>query len=201
MSSLFKEVQHLNETQLSIHNSLLDYRSLQKRNKRSLIPLVGKLLSFAFGTLDQTDLDSIRSAISTLSNKQQNVMHLVEQNLSILNISRIQIAENRQAIMDLVKNLHQLDSKINKAVEMLNKEIFGIKYFLEMYLKLDMFVEELKTMMQRAMFHLETLRMHLNLLSLNHLSPTTVSPSNLRAMLSDIKSHLPITLTFPRDHM
>ena len=201
LSSLFKEVQHLNETQLSIQNSLLDYRSLQKRNKRSLIPLVGKLLSFAFGTLDQTDLDSIRSAISTLSNNQQNVMHLVEQNLSILNISRIQIAENRQAIMDLVKNLHQLDSKINKAVEMLNKEIFGVKYFLEMYLKLDMFVEELKTMMQRAMFHLETLRMHLNLLSLNHLSPTTVSPSNLRAMLSDIKSHLPITLTFPRDHM
>ena len=73
-------------------------------------------------------------------------MHLVEQNLSILNISRIQIAENRQAMVDLVKNLHQLDSKINKAVEMFNKGIFGVKYFLEMYLKVDMFVEELKTM-------------------------------------------------------
>ena len=51
--------------------------------------------------------------------------------------------------------------------------------------------------------------MHLNLLSLNHLSPTTVSPSNLRSVLSDVKSrsvlsdvksHLPSTLTFPIDH-
>ena len=56
-------------------------------------------------------------------------------------------------------------------------------------------------MMQRAMFHLEDLRMHLNLLSLSHFSPTTVSPFNLRAMLSDVKSHLPKTLTFPMDHI
>lgn len=200
-SSLFKEVQHLKETQLSIRSSLLDYKSLHNRKKRSIIPLVGKFLSFAFGTLTLQDLDSIHNAVSNLNKNQQNIMHLVEQNLSLLNVSRIQIAENRQAIIDLVATLHQLDEKLDLAVKMLNKDISAVKYFLELYLQLDMIVEELKTMMQRAMFHLEDLRMHLNLLSLNHLSPTTVSPSNLRSMLDDVKSHLPKTLTFPMDHI
>ena len=198
--SLFQEVQHLNETQLSIQSSLMEYKSLHSLTKRSILPFVGKILSFTFGTLTSQDLSSIHSAISSLNANQQNILHLVEQNLSVLNVSRVQIAENRQAVLELIKSLHKLDIKLNKAVEMLNKEIFGLKYFLEIYLQLDVIVEELKTMMQRAMFHLETLRMHLNLLSLNHLSPTTVSPSNLRSVLSDVKSHLPPTLTFPIDH-
>ena len=173
----------------------MEYKSLHSLNKRSILPFVRKLLSFAFDTLTSRDLNSIQSAISSLNANQQNILHIVEPSLSVLNVSRIEIAENRQAILDLIKSLHKLDTKLNRAVEMLNKEIFGVKYFLEIYLQLDVIVEELKTMMQRAMFHLENLRMHLNLLS-----PTTVSPSNLQSMLSYVKSHLPSTLTFPIDH-
>ena len=193
-------MQHLNEMQLSIQSSLLEYKSLHNLNKRSILPFVGKILSFAFGTLTSQDISSIHSAIPSLNENQQNILHLVEQRLSVLNVSRIQIAENQQAILDLTKSLHKLDIKLNRAVEMINKEIFGVKYFLEIYLQLDVIVEELKTMMQRAMFRLENPRMHLNLLSLNHLSLTTVSPSNLRSVLSDVKSmriffrHLPFQL-------
>ena len=102
--SLFLEVQHLIETQLSIQSSLLEYKSLHSLNKRSSLPFVGKILSFAFGTLTSQDLSSIHSAMSSLNENQQNILHLVDQSLSVLNVSRIQIAENRQSILDLIKS-------------------------------------------------------------------------------------------------
>ncbi|MEW8313867.1 MAG: hypothetical protein AB2658_02445 [Candidatus Thiodiazotropha endolucinida] len=83
-------------------------------------------MSFAFGTLTLQDLDSIHNAVSNLNKNQQNIMHLVEQNLSLLNASRIQIAENRQAIIDLVATLHQLDAKLDIAVKMLNEDIIAV---------------------------------------------------------------------------
>ena len=135
--SLLQEVQHLNETQLSIWSSLLEYKSLHSLNKRSILLFVRKILSFAFGTLTSRGSNSIYSAISSLNANQQYILHIVEQSLSVLNVSCIQIAENRQAILDLIKSLHKLDTKLNRAVEMLNKEIFGVKYFLEIYLQLD----------------------------------------------------------------
>ena len=50
-------------------------------------------------------------------------------------MSRIQTAENRQAILELVKSLHGLDHKLEKLANELRKEIYETRYFIEMYLK------------------------------------------------------------------
>ena len=49
------------------------------------------------------------------------------------------------------------------------------------------------------MFYLEHLRTQLNFLSLGRLNPSTISPSNLRALLLEIKAHLPPTLALIGD--
>lgn len=40
------------------------------REKRALLPIVGKALSFLFGTGDEDDLTVIRNNIQTLANNQ-----------------------------------------------------------------------------------------------------------------------------------
>ena len=126
-------------------------------------------------------------------------MHVVEESISVLNMSRIQTAENRQAILELVKSLHGQDHKLEKLVNELRKEIYETRYFIEMYLKLDLIISEIKDMLQNAMFYLEHLRTQLNFLSLGRLNPSTISPSNLRALLLEIKAHLPPTLALIGD--
>ena len=49
------------------------------------------------------------------------------------------------------------------------------------------------------MIYLEHLDMQLNMLSLGHLSPSTIAPENLRLLLLEIRAHLPPYLKLPED--
>ena len=78
-----------------------------------MIPVVRNLMSSLFGTLTQNDLDNINRNINILSDNQENIIHDLEMSLSILNITKMQINENRRSIMDLVICIQKLDRKIS----------------------------------------------------------------------------------------
>ena len=64
LSILNHELENLNQTHIFLLTELQDIKSLHvvkqhERNKRSLIPIVGKALSFLFGTLSESDIETI----------------------------------------------------------------------------------------------------------------------------------------------
>ena len=73
--------------------------------------------------------------------------------------------------------------------------------FIDIYSQTDIILSEIKDSVQRATFYLENLCLVLNMLSLNHLSPSTITPKNLRKLLLDIKTRLPSSLKLPEDPM
>ena len=126
-------------------------------------------------------------------------MHVVKESLTILNVSRVQISENRHAITELIVALQKTNTRITRISELMEKQISKLEQFIDLYLKLDLIIDELKQMTQRAMFYLENIRLQLNLLSMGRLSPSIISPSNLRQLLLDVKARLPTTLKLPND--
>ena len=64
------------------------------RNKRSLLPL-GGLFSFLFGTADQDDLDDIKKEVQTIYDNQVHQTEVLNDVISISNVSRTLINENR----------------------------------------------------------------------------------------------------------
>ena len=52
---------------------------------------------------------------------------------------------------------------------------------------------------QNAIFYIGNLKSELNMLSLNHLSTSTISPGNLKALLIEIQSKLPMNYELPKD--
>ena len=60
-------------------------------------------------------------------------------------------------------------------------------------------LEEIRQSTQNAFIYTENLRIELNMLSLSHLPPSTISPKNLRALLLDVKDKLPVSLQLPAD--
>ena len=68
-------------------------------------------MSSLFGTLFQNDIDNINRNINILSDNQENIIHDLEMSLSILNITKIQISENRRSIMGLVICIQNLIEK------------------------------------------------------------------------------------------
>ena len=106
-------------------------------------------------------------------------MHVIQESISILNMSLVEVAENRQVIMELGESLHALDNKFESLISEVKKEMYSSRYFLEIYLKLDLIITENKEMLQNAMIYLKHLRMQLNFLSIGRLTPSTISASNL----------------------
>ena len=200
--SLHDEIGMLNDTYQTVKDNFIDYQSLksdQRRSKRSLLPIIGQAMSLLFGTVSDVDLENIRRSVEDLALNQESIIHNLEQSMTILNLSRVEIAENRRAIMDLVQCVQALDDKIKELESAFYTRFSRLEQFVNTYFQFKLILEEIGQSTQNAIVYLENLRTELNMLSLNHLSPSTISPKNLRELLLDIRNKLPASIKLPAD--
>ena len=129
---------------------------------------MGSAFSFLFGVVSENDLSQIRNSVNMLARNQQSILHVEKEGSTILNVSIVQISENRHAIAELITALQWTDAKIKMIHEAIEKQIMQLEQFVDMFLKLDLILDELKQMTQRAMFYLENIRLQLNRLSMDH---------------------------------
>ena len=113
--SLHIEINLLTDMYKSVYDNFDEYQSFSvdnQRNKRSLIPLIGQLMSTLFGTVSENELDNINRNIKALASNQEQIIHDLDVSLSVLNLTRMQVTENRRSIMDLIIVVQKLDRKI-----------------------------------------------------------------------------------------
>ena len=72
-----------------------------KISKGSILPL-GGILSFLFGTADKRDLDEIKRNVKILYDNQIKQGEVLDDIISITNISRALITENRHMINSMI---------------------------------------------------------------------------------------------------
>ena len=77
------------------------------RHKISLLPL-GGLFSFLFGNADQNDLNDMKKDVQTIYDNQVNQAEVLNDIVSISNVSRTLINENREKINDMIENIGEL---------------------------------------------------------------------------------------------
>ncbi|VDI78044.1 Hypothetical predicted protein [Mytilus galloprovincialis] len=205
--SLQREVEGLNRTKDYLHSQFNDYKSLyydesaQFRTKRSLFPIIGKALSFLFGTVSDSDLSKIRRNIKTLAQNQDAISHIVQDGLTILNTTQTHVSENRHKVNELIESVEELGSRLQTFATDIEKQIEVMGSYLQAYLHMDMIIGEIKDLLNIAGDYLKHLQLQLNMLSLGHMSPSLISPGNLRVLLTDIKRRLPVTLKIPGDEV
>lgn len=200
--SLHVEIDMLTDTYNSIYDSFDEFQSLSvdnQRNKRSLIPIVGQLMSTLFGTVSENDLDNINRNIKALASNQQQIIHDLDVSLSVLNLTRMQVAENRRSIMDLIIVIQKLDVKVVELGQLLEQKFARLEQFIHTYLQFKMILDEIRLTTQDAVFYLENLKSELNMLSMHHLSTSTISPKNLRKLLIEVESKLPNNFELPKN--
>ena len=76
--SLHVEIDLLTDTYKSVYENFDEYQSLSvdsERGKRSLIPIIGQLMSTLFGTVSENELDKINRNIKALASNQQQIIH------------------------------------------------------------------------------------------------------------------------------
>ena len=161
MRSLQVEVDMLRDTYTSVYNSFDDYGTITSgdhRNKRSVLPIIGQLMSTLFGTVSEPDLENANRNINILARNQKRVIHDLNACMSVLNLTRVQVIENRRSAMDLIIVVQRLDREISALEEQFERKIVRLEQFLHTYLQFKLILDEIRLMTQDAMFYLENLK-------------------------------------------
>ena len=167
----------------------------QDRSKRSLIPIVGKALSFLFGTVSDSDLSAIKHNIRSLAKSQETIRHVLNSSLTVLKNVQGQSINNTRtinAVIDVIERLEETNKNLTSNLNDTNKQV-------NTYTMLDRAVNEVQNLIEMARDHAQTIQLQLDMLSLGHLSPAVISPSNLRRLLLEVRGQLDRNFQFPFD--
>ena len=198
LRGLSNELKTLRETYFGVNARLTEYHALHTSTSRSLVSFIGQAFSFLFGTVSEEDLGAIRRNLHVLRDNQVGLAHVVQESLSLINVSRTRLAENRQKLNLIVSDMGVINEQIANVTQKLDNRIFQLKT-LETYLQLDGMVEEIKQTLQKALIYVEHLQLQLSMLSTGKLSPSIISPLALRDLLVDIQTRIAAPLRLPGD--
>ena len=81
----------------------------------------------------------------------------------------------------------------------MESQIVRLEEFVQIYLQLDLIIEQVKRMITNGRMYLEHLSSQLDMLSLGHVSPSIITPENLKKLLLEMQTKLPYHLTLPED--
>ena len=182
-------------TELEEIMSLRDER--RPRNKRALIPIVGEGLSWLFGTATKSDVREIKRNLKTLASNQDELIHIAEESLSILNVTRVEVKQNRHMIDVLDQSLIVLDAKFINITDSLKIHLAILNRAFQTYTQLQLVFLELKDAMDKAAAYLQSIKTQLDQLALGHLSPSVIAPGQLTNILNEIEEQIPEYLSLP----
>ena len=109
------------------------------------------------------------------------------------------MSDNRQTLNKVIGSLANLDVKLGNITLTLQKEVFQVGQFVQLYLQLDSINQPIRGTVWQANSYMEHVQLQLNMLSLVHLSPSVITPRSLKGLLLEIENYLPQCLKLTYD--
>ena len=180
-----ENVAQLNDLHTVVINDI-ELHAIHTNMKRSLIPVIGKGLNYSFGTATESGLNTIHSSPSRLTKSQEEIAHAIDENISVINITRVEISENRQALNKIIGSLGNLDVKLSNITQALEKEVFQVGQLIQLYLQLNSIIQAIRRPVGQANSYVEHVQLQLNMLSLWYLSPSVITQRSLKGLLLEM---------------
>ena len=179
------------------HKNQLNSRTLSQDRKKRGWNLFGDILDiFGFGSrVNREDVQIIKDNIQTLSSNQQTLMHTVGRGLTILNVTRGEVQENRIKINNIQGILNEAVARIEEIYARQNNQIT----FNFAYAALRSIMYRLRTIVDEAAAVFVNLKLKIDFLLAGQLNPTVIDTNQLRTILQDIRDRLPKGLALPFD--
>ena len=159
--------------------------------KRSVLPFVGNALSYLFGVTSKDDLRVIRKVLGQLANTQGRILHMIEDSISIVNVTRREISDNRRKINELISSLISIVVSMVNATQGLDKRVSRLEILTHRYWLFKIMVDKLGKYFLDVRIALSYFELQLILLSVGHLSPSIITPHDLGELMHIIAPTLP----------
>lgn len=116
-----------------LEQEIREIRVMLRRRTKALIPIVGKVLSFLFGTLVETDLNTIKTNVRHLANNQQQIKHVLTESMTFIKDSQQNINENRKTRNSIITSPN---ASMTEQLS-LNKQMHDMQIFNDIYIRFD----------------------------------------------------------------
>ena len=176
---------------------MLKISTLEQRG--DFFNIFGNVLQFLTGTATENDVNAVKQSIHKVSQSQEILSHVVEDAITVLNITREATVENRNTLQSIITAVDNLDDQLSRAINELDEKILKVDNFMQIYLHLDFMVQELREIVLKGSVLYDHLQIQLNALSLSHLTPSVIQPFRLAEILKGIENNLPPLLKLPFD--
>ena len=172
-------------------------QSHSKRYKRSLLPF-GHFFSFLFGTADQEDLDSIKTQVKTIYDNQVSQAQVLNDRVTITNVSRSLINENRLLINGVIQTVITLNSTLKE----IQHDLFLLlttRKFLLTHAETLIHSHRLNLAVNDLENDIKIVEQYMTMFSSGELNPNLISPEMLIKELVNIQKQLPPSIKLPED--
>ena len=103
-------------------------------------------------------------------------------------MTQIEITENRQTVNRIIASLSNLDAKLGNIAQALEHEVFQVGKLVQLYLQLDAIIQTVRCTFWQANSYMGPSQLHINMLSLGHLSPSVITSRSLKAIFIKIEN-------------
>ena len=172
-------------------------QSHSKGYKRSLLPF-GHFFSFLFGTADQEDLDSIKAQVKTIYDNQVSQAQVLNDIVTITNVSRSLINENRLLINGMIQTVITLNSTLKE----IQHDLFLLlttRKFLLTHAETLIHSHRLNLAVNDLVNDIKIVEQYMTMFSSGELNPNLISPEMLIKELVNIQKQLPPSIKLPED--
>ena len=196
LADLDAALEEITSTQIEASN-LISHIYTPGRNKRSVLPF-GGLLKFLFGTADNDDVEDMKQDIQRLYDNQVDQANILNDVVSITNISRGLINENIMKINEIIKTITFLNDSIDELYERL-RPLYHSRRFQLLHSETQTHHLRIQTLIRQIHNDIGLIKQYLSIHSTGKLTPSITDPIHLKQELLKIQDKLPTRLSLPED--
>ena len=145
----------------------------QTRTKRSILPL-GGLFNFLFGTADQKDIDISKQQVKYLYSNQLAEKKVLEDVISVTNISKGLKNENRLKINEIISTISGINETISNIQEQLIPIFIAMK-FLIIQTEASLHHARIRSLLKQLQNDLDLIRQYMSIHATNKLTPNVIA--------------------------
>ncbi|MCG8033766.1 MAG: envelope fusion protein [Candidatus Thiodiazotropha taylori] len=191
-----------------MHNDIVfsfnEYKLLREprvstRAKRGIFNFVGDIMGSLFGVLTSTDIEKIQRNIKVLARNQMDLAHAFQESISVFNVTRLEVKENRQKINEIIDSLSAIEDSIINISDQLEQRLNSLDKIVKLISRISQVIAEIKNAITRSMYFYLHFQIQVQSIIMQRLSPSTVTAANLRGILMGVQERLPKTVGLPFD--
>ena len=167
------------------------------RTKRSLLPF-GKLFQFLFGTANDEDVRSMKQDIQKLYNSQISQSKVLNDVISISNISRGLINKYIIKINQIISIITFINDTVDSIINQL-RPLFLARRFLLLQTESLIHHSRIRSLLEQMKTDTAQITAYRNIHITGKLTPSITDPVHLRQELFQINKQLPARLSLPED--